>query len=82
MGRWAAEILARELDAVYFLTAGLGRDDVEYIMDSFTARRDSDISRFGEFRSKRLVLECYDNLAIDRASNLREVSAKEQQCRL
>jgi hypothetical protein len=56
------ELMARELDAVFFLSAKLAREDVAYIMDSFTSRRDYDKSQFGEFRTKRLVLDFYDSM--------------------
>jgi hypothetical protein len=51
-----------ELDAAYFQLYGLERDEVEHVMDSFDAlrRREEKPQNFGEFRTKRLILERYD----------------------
>jgi hypothetical protein len=51
-----------ELDAAYFHLYGLERDEVEHVMDSFDAlrRREEKPQNFGEFRTKRLILERYD----------------------
>ena len=51
-----------ELDAAYFHLYGLERDEVEHVMDSFDAlrRREEKPQTFGEFRTKRLILERYD----------------------
>jgi hypothetical protein len=54
-----------ELDAAYFHLYGLERDEVEHVMDSFEAlrRREENPQNFGEFRTKRLILERYDAMA-------------------
>ena len=54
-----------ELDAAYFRLYGLERDDLEHVMDSFDAlrRREEKPQNFGEFRTKRLILERYDAMA-------------------
>jgi N-6 DNA Methylase len=54
-----------ELDAAYFHLYGLKRDEVEHVMDSFEAlrRREENPQNFGEFRTKRLILERYDVMA-------------------
>jgi hypothetical protein len=54
-----------ELDAAYFHLYGLQRDEVEHVMDSFEAlqRREEKPQNFGEFRTKRLILERYDAMA-------------------
>ena len=54
-----------ELDAAYFHLYALGRDEVEHVMDSFDAlrRREEKPQNFGEFRTKRLILERYDAMA-------------------
>ncbi|MGH3193680.1 MAG: Eco57I restriction-modification methylase domain-containing protein, partial [Streptosporangiaceae bacterium] len=54
-----------ELDAAYFHLYGLERDEVEHVMGSFDAlrRREERPQNFGEFRTKRLILERYDAMA-------------------
>jgi hypothetical protein len=55
-------LIRAELDAAYFRLYGLERDEVEHIMDSFDAlrRREEKPQNFGEFYTKRLILERYD----------------------
>jgi hypothetical protein len=47
-----------ELDAAFFHLYGVGRNDVDYIMESFGAFRKNDRLRFD--RTKELILEIYD----------------------
>jgi hypothetical protein len=66
--RWDEErrtLIRAELDAAYFHMYGLHRDEVEHVMDSFDAlrRREEKAQNFGEFRTKRLILERYDVMA-------------------
>jgi hypothetical protein len=58
-------LMRAELDAAYFHLYGLERDEVEHVMDSFEAlrRREEKEQNFGEFRTKRLILERYDAMA-------------------
>ncbi|MCL5942630.1 MAG: N-6 DNA methylase [Actinobacteria bacterium] len=51
-----------ELDAAFFHLYGIEREDVEYIMETFPIVRRKDEARFGEYRTKRVVLEEYDEL--------------------
>jgi len=44
------------LDALFFHLYGIGRDDVEYLLDQFPIIRAEDEARFGDYRTKRLVL--------------------------
>jgi hypothetical protein len=53
-------LLRAELDAAYFHLYGVERDDVDYILDTFPIVKRKDIARFGEYRTKRLILEIYD----------------------
>ncbi|MGO9809300.1 MAG: Eco57I restriction-modification methylase domain-containing protein [Isosphaeraceae bacterium] len=39
---------------------GLAREDVEYILETFPIVRESDIERYGDYRTKLLILEHYD----------------------
>ena len=52
-----------ELDAMMFRLYNIGRDDAEYIIDTFPIVRRHDERRFGEYRTKRLILERYDAIA-------------------
>jgi hypothetical protein len=54
--------LAEELDAAFFHLYGIARHDVEYIMDTFPIVRRNDESAFGEYRTRRVILEQYDAL--------------------
>jgi hypothetical protein len=38
-------------------------DGVAFVLDQFPVLRRNDESRYGEFLTKRLVLECYDRLS-------------------
>lgn len=63
---WAAEgrgEMRIELDAAMFHLYGIGRDDVDYIMDTFPIVRRKDEAAHGEYRIKRLILEVYDQMA-------------------
>jgi Eco57I restriction-modification methylase len=58
-------LIRAELDAAYFHLYGLQREEVDHVMDSFDAlrRREEKPQNFGEFRTKRLILERYDAMA-------------------
>jgi hypothetical protein len=55
--------LRAELDGCFAHLYGLNRDDFAYILDTFPIVRRNDEARWGEFRTKRLVLEAYDGMA-------------------
>ncbi len=64
--RWDDErrfLLRAELDAAFFHLYGIERDDVDYILDTFPIVRRKDEQRFGEYRTKRVILEVYDAMA-------------------
>lgn len=52
-----------ELDAVMFHLYGIERDDVDYIMETFPIVKRKDVAEHGEYRTKRLILEVYDQMA-------------------
>lgn len=68
-----AQLIA-ELDALYAAKYGLTRDELRYILDpcdvhgadypsvTFPGLRENDIARYGEYRTRRLVLEAWDRL--------------------
>lgn len=75
--KWDEErraLLRAELDAYYALLYGLERDELRYILDpkevhgedfpgeTFRVLKDKEIKQYGEFRTRRLVLEAYDRL--------------------
>ena len=52
-----------EIDAAFFHLYGLSRDDTAYILDTFPVLERSENREHGEYRTKRVVLEIYDELA-------------------
>lgn len=52
--------LRAELDAGFFHLYGLSRDDLCYVLDTFPIVQRKDEAAFGEYRTKRLILENYD----------------------
>ena len=64
--RWDEErrfMMRCELDGAYFHLYGIGRDDVDYIMETFPIVRRRDEQAYGEYRTKRVILEVYDAMA-------------------
>ena len=65
--RWDEErrfLLRCELDAAYFHLYGIERDDVDYIMETFPIVKRKDEAAHGEYRTKRVILEIYDEMAL------------------
>ena len=63
--RWNEErrfLLRCELDAAYFHLYGIERDDVDYIMETFPIVKRKDEKQYGEYRTKRVILEMYDEM--------------------
>jgi hypothetical protein len=76
--KWDEEqrvLLRAELDAYYARLYGLTRDELLYILDpnevygesfpskTFRVLKDKEIRQFGEYRTRRLVLEAWDKLS-------------------
>ncbi|WP_030894610.1 Eco57I restriction-modification methylase domain-containing protein [Streptomyces sp. NRRL F-5053] len=68
--RWDEERRAQlraELDAYFFHLYGITRDDTDYILESFQSEsgglKNNEIAKYGEYRTKRLVLAEYDRMA-------------------
>ena len=60
---WNEERRARlraELDAVYAHLYGLTREELTYILDTFPIVQRKDEKQWGEYRTKKLILEYYD----------------------
>ena len=53
-------LLRCELDALFFHMYQFTRDDVTYVMDTFPIVRRSDEAAYGEYRTRRVILEIYD----------------------
>jgi Eco57I restriction-modification methylase len=63
--RWDEErrfLLLCELDAAYFHLYSIERDDLDYIMETFPIVKQRDEEQFKEYRTKRVILEIYDEL--------------------
>lgn len=54
--------LRAEIDGAFFCMFGIAREDVDYIMDTFPIVKRKDEAEFGEYRTKRLILENYDRM--------------------
>jgi hypothetical protein len=62
---WDEERRARlraELDGLYAHLYGLTRDELAYILDTFPIVRRKDEGKYGEYRTKRMVLDRYGAL--------------------
>ena len=62
---WNAErrfLLRCELDAAYFHLYGIERDDVDYMMETFPIVKRKDEKQYGEYRTKRVIVEIYDEM--------------------
>lgn len=70
-------ILQAELDAIFAHLYGLNTEDLRYILDpedvcgkgcineTFRVLKDNEIRQYGEYRTKRLVLEAWNNFGYD-----------------
>lgn len=62
---WDVELqlrLCAELDALYAHLYGLTRDELAYILGTFPIVRRKDEAKYGEYRTKRVILENYEVL--------------------
>ncbi|SPF04337.1 Eco57I restriction-modification methylase domain-containing protein [Streptomyces sp. MA5143a] len=59
--------LRAELDAYFLHLYGVNREDADYILESFQTEngglKNNEIAKYGEYRTKRLVLTEYDRMA-------------------
>ena len=65
--RWDEErrfLLRCELDAAFFHLYGIEGDDVGYIMETFPIVKRKDEAAHGEYRTKRVILEIYDEMQL------------------
>ena len=56
-------LLQCELDAAYFHLYGIQKCDSDYILETFPIFRRNDEAAYGEYRTKRVILEIYDAMA-------------------
>lgn len=56
-------VVRADLDAAMFHLYGIERDDVDYIMETFPIVKRKDLAAHGEFRTKRIILDVYDQMA-------------------
>lgn len=64
--RWDKDrrfFLRCELDAAFFHLYGIGREDADYIMETFPIVKRKDEQEYGEYKTKRIILEIYDEIA-------------------
>ena len=59
-----------EIDAAFFHLYGISQDDTAYILDTFPVLQKSETREYGEYRTKRVVLETYDALAAAAANGI------------
>ena len=59
-----------EIDAAFFHLYGISRDDTAYILETFPVLQQSEVQAYGEYRTKRVVLETYDALAAAAAKGI------------
>jgi hypothetical protein len=56
-------IIRSELDAAMFHLYGLAQAESAYVLDTFASLCKRELATYGEFRTKRLILERYDAIA-------------------
>ena len=64
--RWDADrrfLMRCELDAAFFHLYGMERDHVDYILGTFPIVQRKDEKRYGEFRTRRTILDVFDAMA-------------------
>ena len=61
-------LLRAELDAAMFHLYGVGREEAEWVMDTFPIVRRREEEEHGEYRTKRIVLEIFDEMQSAAAS--------------
>ncbi len=55
-------VLRAELDAAFFHLYQVNREDTDYVLETFPIVRKQEQRNFGEYRTKRLILERFDAL--------------------
>lgn len=63
--RWSnqrREILIGEIDSAVFHLYGIDRATVDYILSTFPIVKRKDEEQYGEYRTKRVIMEIYDEM--------------------
>lgn len=63
--KWNAErrfYMMREIDAAYAHLYALSRDQLEVVLEHFASLIKLEIAEYGEYRTKRVILEMYDQM--------------------
>ena len=55
-------LLRAEIDGLMFRLYEVDRSDVDYVLDTFERIGKNDVKKWGEYRTKRLILERYDTM--------------------
>lgn len=55
-------VIRAELDAAFFHLYGLSEVDADYILDTFSVVKAKDEERFGTYRTKEMILRCYQEM--------------------
>ncbi|MGL4465848.1 MAG: Eco57I restriction-modification methylase domain-containing protein [Planctomycetia bacterium] len=56
-------VIRAELDAAFFLLYGVSEEDAGYILETFPIVKQKDVDRFGTYRTKEMILDCYRRMA-------------------
>jgi N-6 DNA Methylase len=56
-------LIRAELDALLFRLYGIGKDDIDYIMETFPIVKRKDFAKYGSYRTKQAILAVYDRMA-------------------
>ena len=57
-------VLQCELDALFFILYGMSREDTDYIMETFCIVKRKDTESYGEFRTKNLIMQYFDEYSV------------------
>ena len=63
--RWNEDrrfLIRCELDAAYFHLYSISKNDVDYIMETFPIVKSRDEKKFGDYRTKLMILKIYDQM--------------------
>jgi hypothetical protein len=55
-------VIRAELDAALFHLYGINEADIDYILETFPIVKSKDIERFGSYRTKEMILRCYQEM--------------------
>jgi hypothetical protein len=55
-------LLRCEIDAAYFHLYGMDQQDIDYVLETFPIVRERDEKQYDEYRTKRVILEIYDQM--------------------